>query len=45
MKRRNLRLVLECVVLAAELARLAVALLNVAFNYLRVCDSEVVLKV
>jgi hypothetical protein len=34
MKNRRFRLVLECVILATELVRLAIVLLNVAFNYL-----------
>jgi hypothetical protein len=45
MKQRKLRLVLECVVLATELARLAIALLNMAFNYPRLHDPKMVVKV
>lgn len=33
MNNRKFRLVLECVMLATELARLAIALLNMAINY------------
>lgn len=47
MNDRKFRLVLECIILAAELVRLAVALLNVAFNYLSraALESEVVSQV
>jgi hypothetical protein len=33
MKTRKFRLVLECVLLATELARLAIVLLNMTINY------------
>lgn len=40
MKNRKFRLVRECVILAAELVRLAVVLLNMAINYLLVLSRE-----
>lgn len=43
MNHRKFRLVLECVLLAAELARLAIVLLNMAINYSPLSESEVVI--
>ena len=43
MNHRKFRLVLECVLLAAELARLAIVLLNMAINYFPQSESEVVI--
>ncbi len=42
---RKFRLVLECVSLAVELARLAIVLSNMAINYPRRRESQVVLKI
>ena len=45
MKPRKFRLVLECVLLATELARLAIVLLNMAINYPLRREPKVDLKV
>ena len=45
MKNRKFRLVLECVLLAAELARLAIVLLNMAINYPPHREPEVDVKI
>jgi len=45
MNHRKFRLVLECVLLAAELARLAIVLLNMAINYWSLREPEMVVKV
>lgn len=47
MKTNKFRLVLECVILATEIVRLAIALLNMAFNYssFRQLEHEVVEQV
>ena len=41
MKNRKFRLVLGCVLLATELARLAIVLLNMAINYSQSRESKV----